>query len=110
MPSDSSTVRLAVVGSGIMGANHARVASALVGAELVGVVDPERERAEKLAVAFGAEAFSAVDELPPVDAAIVAVPTPLHAPIAHELLAAGVDVLVEKPIAPDVETARRLVD
>src|SRR3954454_6410811 len=109
MPSEN--LRLAVIGSGIMGSNHARVISTLPGVDLVAVHDPDRERSEKLAAAFGATAVTAVDELKGlVDAAVVATPTEFHAPIAHELLARGVDVLVEKPIAPDVETAQRLVD
>jgi predicted dehydrogenase len=87
------------------------VASTLVGVDLVAVVDEDREQSEKLAVAFGATAVSGVAELAGlVDAAVVATPTEFHAPVAHELITAGVDVLVEKPIAPDVETARRLVD
>src|SRR3954463_8501971 len=113
MASDSGVapVRLAVIGSGIMGTNHARVATGLPGVELVAVVDPDRERSEKLAAAFGARAVTDVCELPSlVDAAVVATPTQFHAPVAHELITAGVDVLVEKPIAPDVETAQRLVD
>lgn len=111
MPTDSGAVRLAVVGSGIMGSNHARVAAGLTGVELTAVFDPDRERSEKLAAAFGATAASSVGELAGlVDAAVVATPTEFHAAIAHELLAAGVDVLVEKPIAPDVETAQRLSD
>src|SRR4051794_5665790 len=107
----SDDVRLAVIGSGVMGTNHARVASTLAGVELVAVFDQDRERSEKLAVEFGATAVSAVAELAGlVDAAVVATPTEFHAPVAHELITAGVDVLVEKPIAPDVETAQRLVD
>src|SRR3954452_13931483 len=113
MASDSGVapVRLAVIGSGIMGTNHARVATGLPGAELVAVVDPDRERSEKLAAAFGARAVTDVCELPSlVDAAGVAMPTDLHVPVALELIAAGLDVLVEKPIARDVESAQRLVD
>ncbi|MGZ4647189.1 MAG: Gfo/Idh/MocA family oxidoreductase [Blastococcus sp.] len=110
MPTDAP-IRLAVVGAGIMGDNHARVASTSIGVELVAILDPDRERAEKLAASYGATAVSGVEELPRlVDAAVVATPTQFHAPIAHQLLAGGVDVLVEKPIAPDVETAQRLVD
>lgn len=111
MPADSSDVRLAVVGSGSMGSNHARVAAGMVGIDLVAVLDADRERAGALAGSYGATPASSVDELAGrVDAAVVATPTPFHAPIAHELIAAGIDVLVEKPIAPDVDTARRLVD
>jgi len=113
MASDSGVapVRLAVIGSGIMGTNHARVATGLPGVELVAVVDPDRERSEKLAAAFGARAVTDVCELPSlVDAAVVATPTELHVPVALELIAAGIDVLVEKPIALDVESGQRLVD
>jgi predicted dehydrogenase len=111
MPTDSGAVRLAVIGSGIMGSNHARVAASLNGVELVAVSDPDRERSEKLASAFGATAVTEVSELTGlVDAAVVATPTEFHAPIAHELISAGIDVLVEKPIAPDMDTARRLID
>jgi predicted dehydrogenase len=109
--SSASPVRLAVVGSGIMGSNHARVAAGLPGLELVAVYDPDRKRSEKLAAAFSATAVGSLSELPRlVDAAVVATPTQFHAPAAHELIAAGVDVLVEKPITPDIDTARRLVD
>ncbi|MDP9391928.1 MAG: Gfo/Idh/MocA family oxidoreductase [Actinomycetota bacterium] len=113
MPTDNTQtpLRLGVVGSGIMGANHARIASNAAGIELVAVFDPDHDRAEKLAVAYGAVAVHDVNEMARlVDAAVVATPTEFHAPIAHQLLAAGVDVLVEKPIAPDVDTGRRLVD
>lgn len=111
MRSDSRDVRLAVIGSGSMGSSHARVAAGLVGIELVAVHDIDRQSAKVLASSFGAVAFDSVaDVARHVDAAVVAVPTPFHAPIAHELISAGVDVLVEKPIAPDVESARRLVE
>src|SRR3954465_4704940 len=114
MASDSGVapVRLAVIGSGIMGTNHARVATGLPGVELVAVLDPDRERSEKLPPAFGATTPTPLPRarppLPPggglprlmVEAAVVATPTDHHAQVAHELIAAGIDVLVEKPIAP----------
>src|SRR3954449_12998299 len=91
-------VRLAVIGAGIMGTNHARVATGLPGVELVAVLDPDRERSEKLAAAFGATTVTHVRALPRlmVEAAVVATPTDHHAQVAHELIAAGIDVLVEK--------------
>src|SRR3954447_13567368 len=108
----AAPVRLAVLGAGIMGTNHARVATGVPGVEFVAVLDPDRERSEKLAAAFGATTVTHVRELPRlmVEAAVVATPTDHHAQVAHELIAAGIDVLVEKPIAPDVATAQRLVD
>jgi predicted dehydrogenase len=109
--SAASPVRLAVIGSGIMGANHARVAAGLPDLALVAVLDPCRERSAKLAAAFGARAVVDLRELPGlVDAAVVATPTDLHVAVALELIDAGIDVLVEKPIACDVESAQRLVD
>ncbi len=114
MPADNrvAPVRLAVIGAGVMGTNHARVASGLRDLELVAVLDPDHERAEKLAAAVGVTTVEHVRELPRllVEAAVIATPTDQHAPVAHELIAAGIDVLVEKPIAPDVVTAQRLVD
>lgn len=111
MSTDSGRLRLGVIGSGIMGTNHARVASAMAELDLVAVYDADRNRSENLATGFGATAAADVAELATmVDAAVVATPTEFHAPIAHQLIEAGVDVLVEKPIAPDVETAQRLVD
>ena len=111
MRPDQSRVRLGVIGSGIMGSNHARVASVMPELDLVAVFDDDRGRSESLAGAFGVVAAADVADLAGmVDAAVVATPTQFHAPIARQLLEAGVDVLVEKPIAPDVDTARRLVD
>ena len=112
MPTESrSPLRLGVIGSGIMGTNHARVASSMPEIDLVAVFDADRNRSQNLASGFGAVAAADVKELAGmVDAAVVATPTEFHAPIAHELIEAGIDVLVEKPIAPDVDTARRLVD
>ncbi|WP_164704684.1 Gfo/Idh/MocA family protein [Blastococcus litoris] len=111
MSTDSGRLRLGVIGSGIMGTNHARVASAMSELDLVAVYDADRNRSENLATGFGATAAADIAELAGmVDAAVVATPTEFHAPIAHQLIEAGVDVLVEKPIAPDVETAQRLVD
>jgi predicted dehydrogenase len=103
-------VRVAVVGAGIMGTNHARVLSTIPGFELVAVVDPDHQRASALASAFGAEAAK-VEELPgKVDAAVISAPSELHARLGCPLLAAGVDLLVEKPIASSLEDAQRLVD
>lgn len=103
-------LRLAVVGTGIMGANHARISTQLIGAELVAVVDPVLERAERLAEAYDARAFTGVgDIIGLVDIAVVATPTELHHDIALELMNGGIDVLVEKPIASTIEEAEDLV-
>lgn len=105
-------VRAGVVGVGHLGYHHARLYAALDGADLAGVVDIDPARRDKASADFGAPAFSRVDELlhEGVEAVSVAVPTSVHLEIAQQLLRAGVDVLVEKPIAATVAEAEALVD
>ena len=103
-------VRVAVVGAGEFGKNHVRVARQSERAELVAVVDANATRAIEVAGANGCAAFSDARELAgKIDAAIVAVPTSAHADVGCALLKAGIDVLVEKPIAPDLASADRLI-
>jgi predicted dehydrogenase len=99
------------VGAGQFGKNHCRVVHESARAELCAVVDTEPARAAESAALYGTEALSDFRQLSgKVDAAIVAVPTTSHESVAGPLLEAGIDVLVEKPIAPDMESAGRLVD
>jgi predicted dehydrogenase len=106
-----SKVRLAVIGVGQFGKNHCRVISECERAELAAVVDCDPARAAEAASSYGAEAFPDCRELAGrVDAAIVAVPTSAHAETGCRLLEAGIDVLVEKPIAADPASATRLID
>ena len=80
-------------------------------ATLVGVVDADPERAAIAAAEHNCLTFATLGELEDnVDAAVVAVPTSQHAQVGCELLESGIDVLVEKPIAADLASARRLVD
>ncbi len=104
-------VRVAVIGAGQFGRNHLRVVSTLPEATLAAVVDSDSERAKAAAIEFSTVVVGSLDELiGKVDAAIVAVPTIAHGPVGVKLLEAGIDVLVEKPIAPDLETAHQLID
>jgi len=104
-------LRLGIVGAGIMGANHARLAQGLRDAEVTTVVDPDAERAAKLAVAVGAEAVPDLSAaLERIDAAVVAAPSELHRPIALELIEAGIPTLVEKPLATTVADAEAVVE
>jgi predicted dehydrogenase len=103
-------LRLAVVGAGIMGTNHARVAAQTPGAELCAVVDRDLDRARAAGRSSGAVAVADLDHLPAdVDAAVVAVPTQYHLEAALELIGRGVHLLVEKPLASNVADAERLV-
>ncbi|HTM48062.1 MAG TPA: Gfo/Idh/MocA family oxidoreductase [Bryobacteraceae bacterium] len=102
-------IRVAVVGAGQFGRNHVRVVRQSERAELAAVVDIDPARAAE--AAQGLPALSDYRDLPGrVDAAIVATPTVAHAEIGCELMRAGIDVLVEKPIAPDLASADALVE
>jgi predicted dehydrogenase len=104
-------IRTAVVGAGSFGRHHLRILSQSPGAELAGVVDSDIQRASAASAQYGCPAFGSLSELAgQIDAAVVAVPTAAHADVGCPLLESGIDVLVEKPIAPDVASARRLVD
>jgi len=102
--------RLAVVGCGHLGTIHARLLAARDDVELAAVVDPAAEARERAAHQHGCRALADPDELVGlVSAAVVAAPTALHARVALPLLEAGIDLLVEKPLAATVEDARAIV-
>lgn len=92
-------VRIAAIGVGGMGANHARVLASMKGVELVAVVDADPVRSKAVADFYGCQACTDVDQLPTIDAATVAVPSSLHAEVGIPLLEAGVHCLIEKPLA-----------
>lgn len=104
----SEPLRTAVIGAGQMGRLQTRVVSECEATELVAVVDPD-PAAERLAHAAHAEWLSSAVELPPLDLAIVAVPTAEHRAVTMRLLEAGVPVLVEKPIAATIEEAEAMI-
>src|ERR1700686_585083 len=104
-------VRIAVVGTGEFGRNHARVYREIQDAELVGVFDKNTERAQSAASEFRTHAFTALDDLRGrADAVSVAVPTAEHAEIGCRLMEMGLDVLVEKPMAKTVAEADALLE
>jgi len=104
-------IRVAVVGAGEFGRNHVRVWRELEGAELAGVVDTDPERARAVAAEFGTRVLKDIEQIPRelVDAVSLAVPTKDHAQIGCLLLDAGLDVLVEKPIAASLREADALI-
>jgi predicted dehydrogenase len=104
-------IRVAVVGAGEFGRNHVRVWREMEGAELVGVVDTNAERAAKVAAEFATRVLPDARALAAerVDAVSLAVPTSEHARVGCELLAAGHDVLVEKPMAASLDEADELI-
>jgi UDP-N-acetylglucosamine 3-dehydrogenase len=104
----SKLLRIAVVGAGQMGRHHIRVVSENPLTEVTAVVDPS-PAAEQVAYAARADWVTTVQALEAADAAIVSVPTSEHAAVSSALLARGVPLLVEKPLAASVEEGERLV-
>src|SRR5437763_13485135 len=114
----SPKIHVAVIGAGSFGRNHARVYSELQKSgepvELVAVVDQNRARAEQIIAELGltARAYSSVKELlasRKPTAASVAVPTVHHLEVARALMQAGIDVLIEKPVAASLCEADELI-
>jgi predicted dehydrogenase len=96
----TAQLRAGVVGVGHLGRFHAEKYAALDGVTLVGIADLDAARAAEVAAALGTRVFAEHRALAAaVDCASVAVPTRDHAAVTTDLLAAGVDVLVEKPLA-----------
>jgi predicted dehydrogenase len=110
-------VPVAVVGVGVFGRNHARVYKELEqqgeAVRLLGVVDPDLNRADAVAREFGCRGFGSIRQMltthSEVRAATVASPTQHHFAVARDLMEAGIDVLIEKPIAATLEEADELV-
>jgi predicted dehydrogenase len=114
----TSPIRVAVIGVGSFGRNHARVYADLqknpapgLNVELAAIVDADKERATAIANEFGAKAYSSIEELlqwGKVQAASIAVPTIAHLKVAQPLMEGGVDVLIEKPLAQNLIEADEL--
>jgi predicted dehydrogenase len=110
-------VRVAVAGTGSFGRNHLRVYRELetagLGVALVAAIDPNPERAAETAEKYAIPVFASADQLlssaVKVDAATVSVPTVYHHAVAAQLLAAGLDLLVEKPLAATLAEADELI-
>lgn len=104
------TLRAAVIGVGHLGRYHAEKYAACQGVQLAGVADTNEARAREIAARHGCRAVRDYRELlPAVDLVSVAVPTDAHYAVASACLAAGLHVLVEKPIARTLEEADALV-
>ena len=106
-------IRTGVIGVGAFGRNHARIYHQMQSTgepiEFVGVADADFSRAQEVAREFSVAAFPSPQEMAgKIDAASVAVPTVHHLATARTLMQAGVDVLVEKPLAGSLSEADEL--
>ncbi|MGA6925703.1 MAG: Gfo/Idh/MocA family oxidoreductase [Desulfosarcina sp.] len=103
-------LRVGVVGVGYLGRFHTQKYQHMPDVELVGVVDPDRERARQVADENGTAYFTDHQSLfGKVDAVSIAAPTPAHFSIARDFLEQDVDVLIEKPITSVLEDADQLI-
>ena len=106
-----SGLKVGVVGVGSLGFHHARILRDVPGVQLVGVHDSNPARLAQVAAELGITAVDAQNELlDQVQACVVAVPTLAHERVACAALERGVHVLVEKPIAPDLAAADRMLE
>ncbi|HKK07609.1 MAG TPA: Gfo/Idh/MocA family oxidoreductase, partial [Gemmatimonadota bacterium] len=103
-------VAVGVAGVGRLGREHARILADVEGARLVGVHDVDEERGRSVAAAAGVAFAADLDALlSGCEALVVAVPTAAHHELGRRALAAGLHVLVEKPLAATLEQADELV-
>ncbi|WP_027720772.1 Gfo/Idh/MocA family protein [Maridesulfovibrio zosterae] len=105
-------MKVAVIGTGAMGQHHVRLYSDIQSCELVGVVDQNVKQTSRLVSLYGGRAYTdyrTMIETEKPDAVTIALPTVLHKQVTMDCLNAGIDVLVEKPIAKTVEEAKEMI-
>ena len=108
---ESRKVKVGVIGVGVLGRYHTNIYSKSQNVELIGVYDASPKAAEAIANEFQTKAFSTIRELAEqCDAVSVAVPATLHYPVAMELIGLKKHILMEKPIASEVQEALEMVE
>ena len=104
------TTKIGVIGTGYLGRLHARVLTEMPDAQVAGFVEPNDTIAAEVEQNLGLKRYASVAALASeIECAVVATPTTSHYSVARELLEAGVDVLIEKPITATVDDARALI-
>jgi predicted dehydrogenase len=107
----TDNLRVAVVGTGHLGSIHASIYTRMPDVDLVGIVDVDASTADRVASESRCKIFSpGVSLSGKVDAVSVAVPTSSHRKVAEPILADGIPVLLEKPVAHTLEDARAIVE
>ena len=104
-------LKVGVVGTGAMGQNHVRIYHEMNNVELVGIADVDENRVNSLTKQYNTEGFTDYRQLfeQDLDAVSIVVPTKMHRQVVIEALEAGLDVLVEKPIADTIENANAMI-
>ena len=103
-------VKVAVIGTGVMGSYHLKNYAKMEDVELVGVYDVDIERARAKAAEFGTTAYDSLDELiKHVDAVSIVTPTTTHFEVAKKFLSAGLPCLIEKPLATTKKDCQSLI-
>lgn len=107
------TLKVAVIGVGSMGYNHARVYGDMPQVELVGVADVSETAVSNVTRRFGGQPYTdyqkMLDDLKP-DAVTIAVPTTMHLDVALQVIKRGIHLLVEKPIAFSEKEGQQIID
>src|SRR5579859_6610951 len=107
----SESTKIGVIGTGYLGRLHARVLTEMPEAEVVGFVEPNDAIAAEVAAALALRRFDSTAALAKeIECAVVATPTITHFHVASQLIEAGCDVLVEKPITATAADGERLVE
>ena len=110
MPGERDELRVGVVGTGSLGFHHARILRDVTGVKMQGVYEARPERAQEVHRELGVPAHGSLEALlDKVDAIVIAVPTVEHEAVAVSALERGIHVLVEKPMAPDLDSADRIL-
>lgn len=106
----SRSLKVGVVGVGSLGFHHARLLRSIPDATLVGIHDLNEDRLAEVASTLDVTPFKDMDQLlDRVDAVVIAVPTTDHEAVALSALRRGIHVLIEKPIAPTLDAADRIL-
>lgn len=105
-----TSLRAGVIGVGSLGFHHARLLRTVQGVEVAGVYDTRADRLAEVVEKLGVPAASSMESLlDRVDAVVIAVPTQAHEAVAVAALERGVHVMIEKPIAPTLAAADRIL-